>query len=88
MESKHTVIVVVMVGVVLTGCLAAIAYFAPNASPIAMLALIGVIMTAILALSLGREFFLRFDFDKARGARGEMGSARQANEPEEITPQP
>jgi uncharacterized membrane protein HdeD (DUF308 family) len=73
-DLNHTVVVVGTVGIVLIVCLAAIAFLAPSVSPIAMLSVIGAIMIAVLALSLGREFFVRFKVDQRWGTSGELGS--------------
>ena len=73
-DAKHTIVVIVTVAAMLIVCLAAIAFLAPTASPIGMLGVIGMIMIAVLALSLGREFFIRFDVDNGRRASGEFGS--------------
>jgi hypothetical protein len=78
-NARHTVLVVASVGLVLMACLAVIVVLTPTASPVVMLGVVGMILIATLALSLGRDFLLRFNLGKGCGTSGEVDMFRGSN---------
>ncbi len=75
-ESKQVVVIVTVVGVVMIACLATTSLLAPHVSPVAMVAVIGGIIVAVLALALNRKFHLRFKVEKSGAASGQFGSKK------------
>ena len=72
-DYKQVIAILFATAAVLLACLVTITHFAPDVSPIAMMAAIGLILLGVLAMTLRMDLAARFKFDKKGEASGSLG---------------
>jgi flagellar motor component MotA len=78
-DYKQIIAIIVTVGIVLIASLAAISFFARDASPVEMMLVFGGIMALVLAIALGRDIAARLALTRDGKVDASM-SVMQRNE--------
>jgi hypothetical protein len=72
-DYKQVIAILFATAAVLLTSLVTITHFAPEVSPVAMMATIGLTLLGVLAMTLGMDLAVRFKFDKKGDMTGSLG---------------